>query len=398
MNFCKKFRIILLVSMVMLTAHAAMGAESGIRIGASLSMTGKYEQTGIYTKNGYELWADNVNARGGLLGRQVELIIYDDQSDPKKAVELYEKLITADKVDLLMGPYSSRIVFAVAELTEKHNFPMVTAGASSEEIWNQGHRYLFGTGPHNEQYYIGAFEMIKQKGFKTVGIIYADDLFPLSLAKAVTKLSKKNSTEIIFSESYPKGNQDFAPIISKVKATHPDVLFGATYLPDSVMVARELKAQNCLPKMVVLSVGPSSPDFVEQLGDDADYFMGESYWEPSVNTPGNKEFIENYRKKFGHEPEYHSAWGYTGCQVLEAAVKEAGSCDREKVREALKKISDFNIAALLPGVYKVDEQGMQSGHITMIVQCLNKKREIIWPDQYKTAEPVLPVPAWDKRK
>jgi branched-chain amino acid transport system substrate-binding protein len=370
-------------------------AADPIKIGASMSLTGKYARTGVYTQNGYELWAEQINARGGLLGRKVQFVIYDDQSDPKTAAKLYEKLITSDKVDLLMGPYSSGVTFAASTITEKYKIPMITAGATSEEIWQRGYKYVFGTGPHNELYYVGAFELAKKMGFKTIAIINADDLFPLSLGKAVEKLSKENGIKVVMKEDFPKGNQDFTAIIAKIKAANPDILFGGTYLPDSVLIVRQMKEQAYCPKMMIFSVGPSLPDFQQALGPDADYVMVESFWEPAINTPGNKEFTDAYTKKFGAEPEYHGAWAYSGCQVLEAAVKTAGSLDREKIREALTKIHP---TTLLPGEYKVDAGGMQIGQISMIAEWLGEKREIVWPDKYATKKFILPVPPWDKRK
>ncbi len=366
-----------------------------IKIGASMSLTGKYARTGVYTKEGYELWAEQINNRGGLLGRQIKFVIYDDQSDPKTAAKLYEKLITSDKVDLLMGPYSSGVTFAASTITEKYKFPILTAGATSEEIWQRGYKYVFGTGPHNELYYIGAFDLAKQHGLKTIAIISADDLFPLSLAKAVEKLSKENGIKVVFQEDFPKGNQDFTALITKIKASKPDILFGGTYLPDSVLLVRQMKEQDYCPKMVLLSVGPSLPDFKQALGPDASYVMVESFWEPSINTPGNKEFTAAYAKKFGHEPEYHGAWAYSGCQVLEAAVKKAGSLDHEKFRKALAEV---NPTTLLPGKYKIDQTGMQIGQISMIAQWLNGEREVVWPKEYATKKAVLPVPPWNERK
>jgi branched-chain amino acid transport system substrate-binding protein len=383
--------VVFLIGLVVPTAFSS----EPIKIGASMSLTGKYARTGVYTKDGYELWAEQINNRGGLLGRKVEFVIYDDQSDPKTAAKLYEKLITSDKIDLLMGPYSSGVTFAASTITEKYKIPMITAGATSEEIWQRGYKYVFGTGPHNELYYIGAFDLAKQVHFKTIAIINADDLFPLSLAKAVEKLSKENGIEVVMKEDFPKGNQDFTALITKIKARNPDILFGGTYLPDSVLLMRQMKEQNFCPKMIVLSVGPSLPDFQEALEADANYVMVESFWEPAINTPGNKEFTEAYKKKFGYEPEYHGAWAYSGCQVLQAAIKEAASLEPEKVREALTKVHP---TTLLAGEFKVDDSGMQVGQISMIAEWLDGKREVVWPEKYATKKFVLPVPAWNDRK
>jgi len=395
----KRFSLSLLIVIAVMSSFVFFSsfvfAGGIIKIGASLSMTGKYARTGQYTKNGYKLWMDEINAKGGLLGKKVKFIIYDDQSDPKKGAKLYEKLITSDKVDLLMGPYSSAVTFAASTVTEKYKFPMVTAGSTSEEIWKRGYKYVFGTGPHNELYYVGAFEIAKKIGLKTIGIINADDLFPTSLANAVRGVAKKNGIKVIFEEEFPKGAQDFTPLITKLKSVKPDFLFGGTYLPDSVLIVRQMKELNYCPKMLVLSVAPSMPDFKKSLGANADYVMGESFWEPTLNTPGNNEFIEAYKKKYGSDPEYHGPWAYSGCMVLAAAVKKAGSLDKEKIRAAL---STLKLQTLLPGPYKVDSNGMQIGNKALVVQIINGKREVVWPEKYATKKAILPIPAWNKRK
>jgi branched-chain amino acid transport system substrate-binding protein len=171
---------------------------------------------------------------------------------------------------------------------------------------------------------------------------------------------------------------------------------GGSYEPDSMLITRQAKELDLAPKMLAFSVGAATPLFGQGLGPDADYVFGPSMWEPSLTTPGNKEFLDTYQKKWGREPDYHAATGFAGGQILEAAAKKAGTLDREKLRDALASLETTTI---LPGRYKVDENGMQTGHIPVLIQWQGKEKPVIWPDQFKAsgASAKLPMPAWKSR-
>jgi branched-chain amino acid transport system substrate-binding protein len=141
-----------------------------IRIGGSVSLTGRFDLFGKHLHQGYLLWAKHINAKGGLLGRPVELLIYDDQSDPQTSVNLYQQLINQDKVDLVLGPYFSPIAIVASTVTEKLRYPMIT-GAASEEIWNRGYRYVFGITSPAMHFLDGALAIAKQQGLKQIALI-----------------------------------------------------------------------------------------------------------------------------------------------------------------------------------------------------------------------------------
>ncbi|MGH2350693.1 MAG: amino acid ABC transporter substrate-binding protein [Chloroflexota bacterium] len=370
------------------------GAKQEVHIGAAVSATGSSGQTGQYQSEAYKLWEEQVNQRGGLLGRPVKMTILDDASDATTGVKLYEKLITEDKVDLVLGPYASSVTMAASTVTEKHNFPMLAAGASASDIWKRNYKYVFGVYSTAETYFNGVIELAAKQGYKTIAIVNEDTVFPRATATGTAAYARSKGLQLVFREQYPIKVTDLSSMLTKIKGLNPDVLVGGSYQPDSVLITRQAKELDLTPKLLAFSVGAAMPDFGDALGPDAEYVLGPSMWEPSLKTPGNKEFVETYRKKWNREPNYHAATGFAGAQILEAALKKANSLDREQLRDTLASLETTTI---LPGTYKVDKAGMQTGHIPVLIQWQGKDKPIVWPDQFKTADPKLPMPAWKSR-
>src|SRR5215469_14194202 len=191
-------------------------AQQPIRIGASMSITGKaYSVQGGYGREGYLLCQKHVNADGGVLRRPIEFVIYDDTSDEKTAVGLYEKLIVEDKVDEVLGPYGSAITDAVAEVTEKHRMLMIAPNAATTSIWEKGRRYLIMVVSSAEGMSAGVLDLAAGNGLKPLALINQDALVPNAVAKGARELAKRNNLELVFSETYPNGIVDFSGILNK---------------------------------------------------------------------------------------------------------------------------------------------------------------------------------------
>jgi branched-chain amino acid transport system substrate-binding protein len=380
---------------VVLVTGLAADAQGPIRIGASLSLTGTYAKLGKNQHEGYQLCQKDLNAKGGLLGRKVEFVVYDDQSMPPTGVRLYEKLITEDKVDAVMGPYSSPVTEAVANVTEKYKKVMVTPLAATTSIFRKEPRrkYIFMILSPAEVYLEGLIDMAAKRGLKTVAVINEDTLFSKAAASGAVELTKKKGMQVVFQEAYPKGNTDFSALLTKIKATGADVIAAATYFDDAVALTRQMKELQVNPKMYGVTVGGDLPEFYDTLKGNAEYIYGATQWEHVLNYPGNKEFFEAYKAEFKHEPSYHSAAGYGGCLVYAEAVKRAGSLEPDKVREQLLKLelrTPF-------GEYKVDQDGFQLAHKMVTFQWQKEKKVIVWPDDLAQAKALFPTPAWNSR-
>jgi len=369
-------------------------AAEEIVVGASVAQTGKYSRTGQEQLNGIEMWVEDVNARGGLLGKPVRLVHYDDESQPATGAKLYEKLITDDKVDLLIGPYSSGVTLSASTITQKYGVPMVSAGASASRIWLRGYENIFGLYTPAETYMDQILEFAKSKGLTNVALIYSDTTFPRGVATGVKEKVAALQMKLVFEEEYGKSSTDFAAMILKMRRKKPDIIIGGSYLPDSTAFVRQARENRLDAKIFAFAVGPALPDFGKNLGADAEGVMGNSQWEPNLPIFGIAEFVKAYKEKHGDLPGYHAAGGYGAGQVVEAAVKKAGSVKPDKVREALFELEITTIF----GRYKVDETGKQIGKPAYTIQWINGKRELVLPKEEPTAKsPVYPFKAWSER-
>ena len=394
MTSWKRLAPVALAGVVFASLPLPVAAQTPIKIGASMSVTGTYAKPGTYQKQGYDVCIDELNAKGGILGRKVELVIYDDQSTPATAVRLYEKLITEDKVDAVMGPYSSAVSEAVANVTEKYKKVMVAPLAATTSIFKKGRKYIFMVITPAENYLDGLIDMAAKRGLKTVAIIHEDTLFPKASAAGTVEAAKKKGMQVVLQEAYPKGNTDFSALLVKIKAVNPDVIAAGTYFDDAVAITRQMKELNVNPKMFGLTVGGDLPEFYDLLKQNAEYVYGSTQWDESLPYPGQKEFLAAYKAKFkGQEPSYHTAAGYAGCLIYAEAVKKAGSLDADKVRDQLLKM-EIKTAF---GDYKVEPDGFQIAHKMVMLQWQDGKRIVVWPDDLANGKIRYPTPEWGKR-
>jgi branched-chain amino acid transport system substrate-binding protein len=387
--------VLLALSVAAASVPAGAQGSGPIRLGASLSLTGTYAKLGKNQHEGYRLCEKDLNAKGGLLGRKVEFVVYDDQSMPATAVRLYEKLITEDKVDGIMGPYSSPVTEASANVTEKYKKVMVSPLAATTSIFKKEPRrkYIFMVISPAEGYLEGLVDIGAKRGLKTVAVVNEDTLFSKAAAAGTVEAAKKKGLQVVFQEAYPKGNTDFSALLTKLKSVNPDVLAAATYFDDAVALTRQMKELNVNPKMYAVTVGGDLPEFYDTLKQNAEYIYGATQWEHTLPYPGNQEFFDSYKKDFGHEPSYHSAAGYAGCLIYAEAVKRAGSLDADKVREQLLKLEMKTVF----GDYKVDADGFQIAHKMVLFQWQGEKKVTVWPDELAQAKPRFPTPPWTQR-
>ncbi|MBI1963919.1 MAG: amino acid ABC transporter substrate-binding protein [Candidatus Rokubacteria bacterium] len=366
-----------------------------VLLGGAISQTGQYAEPAGRQVNSIKLWVDEVNGRGGLLGHKIVARLLDDKSDTQTAIKLYEKLITEDKVDLLLAPYSSGITEAVANVNERYKMPFVAYGAASSPIWEKGRKYIFNIVAVAEDYQKGAVHLAKQIGVKKIAIIGQDSLFPRQAGKGAKDWAKKLAIDVVLEENYPPKQTDFTALLHKIKAAGAEAVISNSYFADAAAQLRQMRELNVNFKLYSGTVGPGLPNFPEQLGNTAEYVLGFSQWEPLPHVfklPGMKEYIEAYEKRFNEKPNYHAGGAYGALLVTEAAVKKAGSFDSEKLREALATLD----ITTMYGRYKVDAKGMNS-HEGITFQILRGQRKVVWPVKYAETKAELPTPEWSKR-
>jgi len=382
-------------------------AQKPIRIGASLSQTGVYAALGQNQLRGYQLCVKHTNETTGLLGRRLELVVEDDRSEATAAIRIYERLITQDKVEAVLGPYSSPITEAVADVTERHRMAMVAPAAAATSIFKKGRRFVFMVLSPAEVYFEGLMDMAARRGLKTVALVHEDTVFPAAIVRGTVALAAKRGLQIVAVEAYAKDTTDFSAILGKVRAANPDVLGAATYFEDAVAITRQMKGIDVSPKMYGVTVGADLPKFFEVLGGGADFVYGASQWLPELvalragglipiarQYPGAREFIEAQKKEFpGADLSYQTAQGYGGCQILVEAIKRAGSLDGEKTRDAILRM-DLNTVY---GSFKVDRDGFQIAHKMVTFQWQDGKKVVVWPPELAPGKPRFPMPPWSQR-
>jgi branched-chain amino acid transport system substrate-binding protein len=368
-------------------------AEQPIRIGVSLSLTGRYALFGSYARESYLLCQKHVNENGGALGRSIAFVIYDDRSEVQTAVRLYEKLISEDKVDAVIGPYSTPITDAVADVTEKHGKLMIAPMAATTSLWEKGRRYLIMVLSPFEVFSEGLLELAARNGLKTIALVNEDAIVPRTVVKGALESAKKRGVEVVLHEVYPTGTTDFAGILNKVKAAKPDVLMVGALPDDAVVITRQLKELDINVKMFNSTPGGLVPEYYNKLDKAGEFVYSGSWWERGLPNPGNKEFVEAYEKAYNRVPIFHSADSYVACQLLVAAARRVGSLDSDKIREDILKLR----TKTLLGDFAVDGRGFQIGHKAVTIQWQNGKQVVVWPDEVAAGKPRFPTPPWSQR-
>lgn len=373
-------------------AQAAIAAEP-IRVGMTVSLTGPYAELGKMQYEGAQLWADDLNQRGALLGRPVELVYYDDESDPAKSAALYEKLIMQDGVELLLGPYSSDITLAASNVAERHEFPMVATGAASSEIWSRGYKNIFQIDAPARAYMNLPLDYANDHGLKRVALVYGDTEFPMEVADGVRAKAAEHGMALVVDAKYPTQSADFDGLAEMIRQSSAEVVIGGTYLDDSVALVKAMKKVGAEPKMVVMTVGPALREFGAQLGDDANGVMGVVAWMRSGKVPMAYDFSYRYKEKYGFNAAAHAAYGYGGGQVLEAAVRLTGSLDKNALRT---KLGEMKFRSLL-GHYRVDENGLQTAKVTSVMQWQTGFRLLVLPAENADNPVDFPFVPWSQR-
>lgn len=377
-------------AMVLLTLLLSTGLSRGaepIKVGVSLGLTGRYSTFSLQQEHAFELWQKDVNRSGGILGRDVKLIIRDDGSDPEIARTLYRQMIDKDKVDFLFGPYSTGITAAILPLTEKHRFPVLISGAAGDSLWANGYRYAIGVYTPASEFTTGLFELLVKARLDDIAIIHAGDAFSQDLAKGARVLAKRYGFTLNFTASLQKGSRAADDMAKRARDSGARVLIVCGHLNEAVRMRLALKRLHWYPAALYEAVGPTLPAFYDTLKGDANLVLSTSLWDPEMRFPGTRHFFNEYVTTFHETPDYHAALAYAAGEVLSAAIKKAGSIDRQKVTDVLFTLDTMTII----GRYGIDRTGKQIRQETFITQWQDGKPQIVWPRAVRTAPPIFGV-------
>ena len=394
---------------LVVAASVALGAcssgdgEKVITIGATVSQTGRYAEEGEHTRRGYVTWEEWVNGeRGGMeVGGdryRVELILYDDESDPDRTAELTERLIEEDDVDFLLGPYSSTLTARAIEVAEGRGMLVVEGSGASETLFTKSYQNLFAVLTPAGSYTQSALKALAERGAESVVIAHADSLFPTSVAEGARRWAGEYGLDVLAVEEYSQDVTDVSDMVSRFRDLSPDVFVGGGYFSDALLFVRAAKELDFSPKAMVLTVGPTDPEFKGELGRDADYLMGPTQWEASMSYRGDyfgsaSEYAETFRERWGGHPAYQSASATAAALALHIAIEAAGSLDIGDVREALRGMD----VATFYGQIRFDETGKNAAKPMGTIQIQEGEARLVAPPGTAVADLIYPAPSWTDR-
>ena len=374
-------------------------AQGVIKIGTPLALTGGLADEGKKQKIAYDMWLKRVNAAGGInVGgkmMKVELVEYDYQTNGKRAQQVAEKLITSDKVDFISAPFGSGHTKIVAAVAERYGVPMLASVSSSLSVYNQGFKNLFGTLAPNTGLTDAMFKHFKKvmPGATKVAILGRDDVFPRSMAKALSKDAKKFGYKVVYDQLYSVGTLDHSSSLSRIKSLKPDWIYVTGYTADLVLARKQMADLGVHAPIVTMIAGPAYKEFVDGLGKLAEGVTSASWWHHAAQYKSDdvfgstQNFYQAFKKREGHDPDYVHASSAAALIALQKAIENAGSIDHAKVRKALNELDIVTFY----GPIKFGANGMNQARKLPIIQVQKGKLVVLAPSNIEQAK-MVPVP------
>jgi len=380
-----------------------------IILGAAVSLTGKYSSNGVHTQNGYNMAVDRINSMGGVkVGGKTykfDIIYYDDESNPKRAAQLAERLINQDGVEFMLGPYSSGLTKAMAPVTEKYGVPMVEANGASRSLFTKGYKYLFAVlAPANLYLDVAIRTAVELNGGKGVNIAMAfeQDAFSQDVRLGIVDAAEDTGSKIVIDDKLPKELNDMAATLAKVKATKPDVLVVSGHTKGALTAIRQIAEMKVDVPMLAMTHCDAAK-LSKQHGKNAQYALCASQWHKTL-TYKDKWFKDgmtydaDFTKMFGYAPPYQAAESSAALLVFKDAFERANSFDQKKVRDALAATdmqTFYGNIKFAPGGQNVSKPMVLFQVICdSSGKCENK---VVAPLKWASAKLIHPVPKWSER-
>jgi branched-chain amino acid transport system substrate-binding protein len=389
---------------------AALAADP-IKIGFGMALTGGLAANGKAALIAMQLWAEDVNRKGGLLGRKVELVYYDDQTKGATVPGIYTKLLDVDKVHFVVSGYGTNLIAPAMPIVMERKlvFPALFGLANNEKANYRGYFQIMPAGPRPALDWTATFLEVATRQTpkpQTIAIVGADAEYPHNALAGMRENIKKFGLKTVYDATYPPNTVDFTPIARAIKATNPDVVFVASYPPDSVGMVLAAHEVRLRPKMFGGGmVGLQFAAFLTKLGPKLNGIVNYDFWvpEPTLKFPGIEEFLKRYQAraaKEGVDPlgHYLPPWAYAYLQVLGQAIEGTKSVDQQKVAEYLHANEHDTIVGKVKfgangewatsRVLQVQFQGIDSGDVAQFHK--PGKRVVVWPDKFKSGNVIYP--------
>jgi len=394
-------RLLAALAMVAILCCPILAAESKgdpIKIGAVIPLTGELAKFGEMQKNSFLMALEEINRAGGVRGRKLELIIEDDSGKPEVGRSAVEKLISRDQIVVLAGGYSSSVTYGMAAVAQQRKIPFVTHTGAADNITEMGWDYVFRINQPAGEYFKGLLsflgEVVKPK---TAVVIHENTLFGQSQGKSFAEACQPLGCKVLFRDSYESGAVDFKPLVTKMKAANPDLVYAVSYVMDAALLIRQSKELDFNPKLFAGGGGGFSiPELVKNAGDAAEYVFCATLWSENLPFPGAREYYENYKERYKDIPQFQGAQAYVALFVITDAMKRAADVTPAAIREALTK-TDMNTMYGPVKFISYGKKTQQNSLPTYLGQWQKQRFENVWPKEMATKPFIYPVPPWSKR-
>jgi branched-chain amino acid transport system substrate-binding protein len=381
------------------SAASSPNVKSDLTIGISLSLSGDFSNTGLAGEKGYQLWASQVNAQGGVLGRHVTLMIADDASNPVQAVTNYTNFITRDKVSLVFGPYSSLLTLPSAKLAQRYGYAFVEGAGNGPSVFAACLPNLVFAGPATSvnggivwSQFIHSLPASEQP--KTAAYPSLDDPFSLPEAQALQKVFEADGVKTVYSNTYPAAITDLTPVMAHVASVNPDMVVSGSQDSDGWAQVKAMIQLKFSPRLLFLANGPENPvDFPNNVGRaNTNGIFTSNGWTPDTGTPNNSSFVKAYLAKFGGTAQgidSTSAETFAVGQLVEAVAAKTGKVDNQTLIAELHK----GTWSTIMGDISIDKCGAPSGTLSLN-EWIGGKLYVVYPPSVANHTPVIPKPAW----
>jgi len=400
------WRIGLIAAAVALAAGCASGnsqaggAPSGpLVIGASVSLTGDFSDSGKAVKNGYELWANTVNAHGGILGRQVKLNIVDDASSPTQVVTNYQNLINKDHVDLTFGPFSTLLTIPASQVAKRYGYAFLAPAGGGPAVFQQNlHNFFFvqpaPTVQSGDVFVNYLLSLPPDQRPQTAAYAELDDPFAAPLAEDIRQKLEAAGVRTVYKQVYPSETMDLSPVMGAIVALHPDLIVGGTQNEDAYSQVKDLVQLKYNPKFMFQSNGANSPlEFPDKVGTtNTEGIFAPADWYPGSKASGSADFTAAYIKAYGGSAQTvddSSAEAYAVGQLIEAVAAKAGKIDNNTIISTLHSGTWPTIL----GNLSWGANGAPTGQFNL-VQWQSSKLLPVYPSAIAQAKPEAPKPNW----
>ncbi len=375
-----------------LAALPAWPQPAPIVVGAVVSATGQLADLALPMRQALILWQEERNAAGGLLGRAIELRLLDDRSEATTALRLYAQLIEQERVDLLIGPFGAAATVAAAASAERARRVLVNVSGVTRGVHHAERRYVFQVPAPAAEYGAGALALARAAGLDRLQVVARNEPAAREAAERVVAQATALGLQAVLQTAAPDAKA-YAPMLAAARARGAEAWIAFGRAEDAAELVKAFKVADYTPALF-LAQGAADPDFVQRVGQDAEYALGIMPYDTRLATRGNAEFVARWRKRWESEPGAVAANAYSAALVLEAGVRAAGGLEQERVREALAALEMETPI----GRYRVGAGGVQLGAQPVVVQILRGRTEIVWPRALATAQLRLPYPRWDERQ